>query len=417
MLANVFNYIFHFAMGRMVSPQVYGEMESIVSLLAIITVPGSALAIVATQYASRAKARNDVTAGDFLFSFLNKKIFQYGFPAFCIALLLTPFVAQFLKIEHELAIIFLWMMMFLSFFSSIAIGILSGWQRFFWVGVVNVVGAFSKLLFALLFVGLGFAVDGLIGSFLLASLVGYILSLAILKQIRKGGFRKKGGESDMDNTITFSAKKYAFSVFFASLAIAILGNIDMVLAKYHLMPEEAGAYSALFIVSKIIFFVAGIMTSVMFAMSSEEHEKSSLSGKNERKTFKKALALTLFFCAGSTMFFFLFPSFTLNIFFGKTYLHVSQYLGWFGLIVSLYTVSNFFLQYFLSIKEMTFVWWILGISLLEIPILFFWGENFFTIIILVLVVQMSTLFIGLSFFLKKHYYEDIFTKKRNPEHI
>lgn len=403
----------------MVSPQVYGEMEAIISLLAIITVPGSALAIIATQYASRAKARNDVEAGDFLFSFLNKKIFQYGFPAFCIALLLTSFVAQFLKIEHELAIIFLWMIMFLSFFSSIAIGILSGWQRFFWVGLINVVGAFSKLLFALLFVGIGFAVDGLIGSFLLASLIGYILSLSILKQIRKEGVRKKKKRNviGIGNTITFSAKKYAFSVFFASLAIAILGNIDMVLAKYHLTPEEAGAYSALFIVSKIIFFVAGIVTSVMFAMSSEEHEKSSLSGKNESKTFKKALILILFFCVGSTIFFFLFPSFTLSIFFGKTYLHVSQYLGWFGFIVSLYTVSNFFLQYFLSIKEMTFVWWILGVSLLEIPILFFWGEDFVTLIILVLIMQMVALFIGLFFFLKKHYDEDIFTKKRKTGHI
>ncbi|NCU42443.1 MAG: hypothetical protein EOM19_07050, partial [Candidatus Moranbacteria bacterium] len=114
MLANVFNYIFHFAMGRMVTPQVYGEMEAIVSLLAIITVPGSALVIVATQYASRAKARNDDGARDFLFHYLNKKIVQYGFPAFFGALLFTPFVAQFLKIEHEWAIVFLWMMMFLS---------------------------------------------------------------------------------------------------------------------------------------------------------------------------------------------------------------------------------------------------------------------------------------------------------------
>jgi O-antigen/teichoic acid export membrane protein len=418
MLANVFNYVFHFAIGRMVTPQVYGEMEAIVSLLAIITVPGSALVIVATQYASRAKARNDSDARDFLFHYLNTKIFQYGFLAFCGALLFTPFVAQFLKIEHQWAVIFLWMMMFLSFFSSISIGILSGWQKFFWVGLINVVGAFSKLVFALIFVTLGFAVDGLIGSFLLASFVGYILSLYVLKQIRKkdsqredGGKKEKTSSSLAPGTITLSAKKYVLSVFFASLALALLGNIDMVLAKYHLTPEEAGSYGALFIVSKIIFFVAGIVTSVMFAMSSEEHEKSALSGKNECKTFKKALILTLFFCTGSTLFFFLFPSFTLSVFFGKTYLHVSQYLGWFGLMVSLYTLSNFFLQYFLSIKEKALVWWILGVALLEIPILFFWGQNLVSLMVLVLVTQGISLIVSLSFFFKKRYTRRYLEKK------
>ncbi len=408
MLANIFNYLFHFAIGRMVTPQIYGEMEAIVSLLAIITVPGSALVIVATQYASRAKARNDSNARDFLFRYLNTKIFQYGFLAFCGALLFTPFVAQFLKIEHPWAIIFLWMMMFLSFFSSISIGILSGWQKFFWVGLINVVGAFSKLVFAFIFVTLGFAVDGLIGSFLLASLVGYLLSLYVLKHIRKEDIQKKGAskkEKIIDSlargAITLSAKKYVLSVFFASLALALLGNIDMVLAKYHLTPEEAGSYGALFIVSKIIFFVAGIVTSVMFAMSSEEHEKSTLSGKNEQKTFKKALILILLFCTGSTLFFFLFPSFTLSVFFGNTYLHMSGYLGWFGLIASLYTLSNFFLQYFLSIKEKALVWWILGVSLLEIPLLFFWGEDLASLMTLVLVTQIGALIVSLSFFFKK----------------
>ncbi len=397
-------------MGRMVTPQVYGEMEAIVSLLAIITVPGSALVVVATQYASRAKARNDDGARDFLFRYLNKKIFQYGFPAFCGALLFTPFVAQFLKIEHEWAIIFLWIMMFLSFFSSIAIGILSGWQKFFWVGLINVVGAFSKLVFALALVSLGFVVDGLVGSFLLASLVGYLLSLYALKHIRKDDAQKKNvsKKEKVSSTlargaITLSAKKYVLSVFFASLALALLGNIDMVLAKYHLTPEEAGSYGALFIVSKIIFFVAGIITSVMFAMSSEEHEKSALSGKNECKTFKKALILTLIFCIGSTMFFFLFPSFVLSVFFGNTYIHMSEYLGWFGLIVSLYTLSHFFLQYFLSIKEKALVWWILGIALLEIPLLFFWGEDLSSLMVLVLATQAVSLVVSLSFFFKKRY--------------
>jgi len=404
MLANILNYVFHFAMGRMVEPAVYGEMESIVSLLTIVTVPGTAIALIATRYAATAKARNDIDLSINLFRKLNKKIFLYGFPFFLLALLTTPWVAQFLKVEHEMAIVFLWTMMFLSFFGSVATGMLNGWQKFFWVGGVNVVSSFTKLFSATLLVFLGFAVDGIVGAFLLSSLIGYGVSLWVLGRMKKKHEQdvpKKALVQEEGEKTSFRA--YALPVLFASLAIALLGNIDMVLAKYHLDPDQAGSYGALFIVSKTIFFFAGILTAVMFSMSAEEHEKNGKKENHQSSVFRKSFTLISIFCFLSVVFFVLFPKFVLGVFFGETYLHASSYLGWFALASALYTLVHFLSQYLLSIGRTGIAWAMLFVALLEIPILFFLGEDIMSIIVFVIIFQSITLLLGGAFIWKNRY--------------
>ena len=53
-------------------------------------------------------------------------------------------------------------------------------------------------------------------------------------------------------------KSYVFPAFAGMLAINLLGNIDMILAKHNLDSVLAGGYGALNVISKIIFFVTGV---------------------------------------------------------------------------------------------------------------------------------------------------------------
>ncbi|QQS60935.1 MAG: oligosaccharide flippase family protein [Candidatus Moraniibacteriota bacterium] len=401
MATNFFNYIFHFAIGRMVTPSVYGEMEMIVSLLAIVSVPGSAIALIASRYAANAKAKNDPGLSKEIFHWLNGKIIRYGLPVFAISLLSTPWVASFLKVEHEIAIIFLWAMMFLSFFSSVSIGILSGWQSFSWVGIINSVGSFFKLILGVFFVWMGFAVNGIIGSFLLSSLIGYICTLWVFQKIQKNNKEQHKEKESFSAKELTSIKPYAIRVFFASLALALLGNIDMISAKYHLDSNVVGTYGALFIVSRIIFFVSGILISVMFSMSSEEHDKKALGiNKGQSKIFFHTAFLIGIFCTGSLIFFFLFPEFVMKVFFGNTYIHAANYLIWFGVVAALYTFVNLFIQYFLSIKETRVVRWLLFISLLEIPCIFFFGYDILSIVMISGFAQVLVIGVALIFFLR-----------------
>jgi|GEM_PF-692464 len=391
MVVNVLNYFYHLVIGRLVSVEVYGAFESLNSFIAIISVPAMTLMMVATKYSASAKAEQDFSGGWKLFSLFNRKILKYGFPIIFLVFLGTPFVRQFFRLESMSPLVLVWIVMFLSFFSAVSGGILNGWQKFRESGAAGIVGAVVKFLAAVVFIKLGFELNGILGGFLLGTIVSYGASVYLLKFLKRKndalGESKTGLEQKID---TSAIKKYILPVFVGNLAINILGNVDMVLAKHHLDAIQAGHYGALTIVSKIIFFATSVIGTVLFAMASEDYHKKNSSSS----TFRYSLLLLFLISGFSTLVYFLFPTFILGTLFGSKYNEVAPFLGWFAVLVSLFSLANLMIQYFLSTHREKIVYWFLVLSLLGAAAVFFLGKNIFAILIMMIVLQLSVVVAG-----------------------
>lgn len=392
MLMNILNYLFHLVVGRMVAAEIYGEIESLISLLTIVSVPAAAIGLIATKHGAKMKLSGDMGGSHATFLYLNRKIFAFGIPLLLLVFILTPVIQGFLRMASPLPLFFLWMLMFLSFLSSVSSGILSGWQKF---GAVNASGVWSalvKLVVGVCLIRFGFLVSGAVGSFLLAGLVGYGISLLYLRRIlsTKETF---GRDFSSDVLDTVEIKRSVMPTFIGILAVTLLGNIDMIFAKHALDPIVSGEYGALSIVAKTIFFVTGVIAAVLFAMTSGEDQASDVS----RKTFRQALALTLLIGFGSVVFFALFPKFALGIFFGSKYLSVSPLLAWFALAATLYSLANLMIQYLLSIHAPEAMRWFLGIAAIEILALYCFGNSLYGIIGLTIAAQCVTVAAGFFF--------------------
>ncbi len=394
MLVNVLNYLFHFAVGRLVEASVYGEIESLISLLTIVSVPSAAISLIATMHGARMKREDDKRGSYALFRYLNAKIFLFGLPLLVLAFISTPFIRDFLQMRSSTPLFFLWVLMFLSFLSSVSGGILSGWQRFGSVNAVGIWGALTKFILGVGLIKLGFLVNGAVGSFLLAGVVGYGVSLMCLRFIMASA----SSDNDTDTAITptldtAALKQSILPTFLGMLAITVLGNVDMIFAKHALDPAVSGQYSALSIVAKTIFFVTGVITSVLFAMTAGENAKTQAS----QKTFRQAVGLTALIGAGSIIFFALLPTFTLGIFFGAKYLSVAPFLVWFASMAALYSLANLLVQYLLSQQEMGVMRWFLAIAVFEVFALYFFGKSLYTIIIIAIAMQIVALAVGALF--------------------
>src|SRR5438094_164734 len=105
MIASILNYIFHFIVGRLVSIEVYGEAESLIALINIISVPAMALIMVGTQYGAMSKAYNDQEMYHNIISYFNKNIFFYGLPFFLLTIFLTPSISKFLNIDTNIPLL------------------------------------------------------------------------------------------------------------------------------------------------------------------------------------------------------------------------------------------------------------------------------------------------------------------------
>lgn len=382
----------------MVAPSVYGEIQSLISLLIIISVPASTLILVVTKYAAKMKAEDDAGGVRALFKYLNKKIFLYSIPFLLLALLFTPIIKKFFNISESLPIFFLWAVMFFSFLSSVTTGILSGWQKFTHISISGVFGSVLKLLAVLILLKIGAGASGVIGSYVLAAIFGYLTMWYFIGKIFTDNF--SSSVSKISDTSFSSLKSYVLPVFYGTLSLAILGNIDMIFAKHNLDAVSAGEYGALSVVARTIFFVTGVLTTVLFAMSSEEN---SGSGKSSR-TFHIAAWTTGAVSLVSVVFFSLFPSFVMDLLFGEKYVGVSHYLVWFAIIAGLYSVANLFLQYLLSFRETKMTAVFLALTGIEIITLVFFGRTFYAIIAITLVTQLLAVLGGLYFIWKKKTY-------------
>lgn len=378
----------------MVSPQIYGEVESLNALIIIIAVPAAALTMLATKYSAHAKAENDPHQTFRLMSFLNKKVFLYIFPVFIVALFLTPLVANFLKIESNFAIILFWILMFLSFIGAVNGGIMNGWQKFKDASWIGILGTTVKLISVIIFIQIGLSLNGIIGSFVLGSLIPYLATFYALRFIFK---RKKDTNKNTETKIDFkSMKAYILPVLFGNLALNMLGNIDMVLAKHNLAPDLAGQYGALTIVSKIIFFGTGIVATVLFSMAAERNHQQ----RDSSKLFTYAALLVLGLSLFATFIYFLAPKFILSILFGGKYSSISSYLVWFAVLVTLFSLVNLVAQYLLSIHETKFVYLFLAIAIFASTAVLFAGSSISAILWIMITAQFVALICGL-FFLKK----------------
>lgn len=392
MAANILNYVFHLMVGRIVSVEVYGEIQSVASLISIISVPAMTLTMIAAKYSASSKAENDRKGSYEIIKYLSQKVVKFGLPVFVLALLITPYVADFLNIKSNFPVVLIWLLMLLSFFGSINQGVLQGWQKFRGVSWVGIWGSVVKLIIGLILVGIGFGLNGAIGGFVLGAVASYISSIITLRFILK---EKNGGKGKVDGITFRSIKNYVMPVFVGNLAINILGNADMVIAKHNLDSVVAGQYGALTIVSKIIFFATGVIASVLFAMSAEDSHKKN----NPIAILKNASYLMLFVSLCATAVYFFMPDFVFGLLFGSRYFVVSHYLGWFAVAVTLFSFVNLLFQYLLSIHKTEVVYSFLTLSIIMALVVLFLGKSISAILIILIIFQLSAIGVGLIFLL------------------
>ncbi|NTU66716.1 MAG: hypothetical protein HGB08_02205 [Candidatus Moranbacteria bacterium] len=394
MVNNVLNYVFHLVVGRMVSVSVYGETESLISLMTITAVPAAALVLVITKYAAESKAHDDKKRSYELLRYFNKKIASYGIVVFFAALAFTPQISRFMNLDSNIPLAIVWCSMLLSLFSAGTSGMLNGWQLFKATGWSLIGGGGLKLISALAFIALGFGVNGLMFSFFLSAVATYVIALFSLRFIfKEGGYK---GSHHMSSLDFGPVKNTVMTFLLGNLAITVLGNVDMVIAKHNLTDFEAGQYGALTIISKIIFFATGVMSTVLFSMSAENNHKKGDTGKLFRNAFYLVFGVSSFSAAA----YFLAPRLILSILFGSKYNAVSSYLGWFAIMVALFSLVNLTFQYLLSLHRVKVVYGLMTVAVASSAAILFLGHSISAILIISSLSQVLALAVSLPFVFK-----------------
>ncbi|MAG52808.1 MAG: capsular biosynthesis protein, partial [Nanoarchaeota archaeon] len=155
-ILNVLGYVFHFYVGRKLGPGDYGTFGSLLSIIYIIAMPLTAIQTSITKFVSTFKAENEDGKIAYLLTQSLRKMALFGVIIFIAFLALSPFLADFLRIDSLIPFFVLAFFLLFSLFIPIVRGVIQGLQQFKLLGISYITEGVFKLGTGVILVSLGF---------------------------------------------------------------------------------------------------------------------------------------------------------------------------------------------------------------------------------------------------------------------
>jgi O-antigen/teichoic acid export membrane protein len=362
-LVNLLNLLYQLLIAHRLSSANFAAFNSLLSIFMLISAPLLTFQAAIAKYCSEFNAQNQADKIKFLVSkFLKNNLF-FAVGTFFIFFICSSYLTGKLKVDsvysgHILAALFA-----LYWIMPVSQGAIQGLELFKWFVSIAVITGVLKLFFAYLFILFGFDVAGALGALLLSVLIGLIISLFPLRKfIRFKASRDVIDTVSQENAVNFKEIIY-YMLPLATSVFCFMGlvNLDMILVRIFFMPQDSGTYSLGQMVGKIFLFLPWPISIVMFPRT------SGLSVKNQDASsiLKRSLFYATGLCVLGALIYNLFPSFILKALTGKVDAG-SIILGrLFSVSMSLFSLSNILILYFLSIKELRFIKYLVLFTLLE----------------------------------------------------
>lgn len=392
LFANLLNFFFNLFMSRNLSLENYGVLASLISVMSLFGFSAAAIVPTAVRFAGSYFAKGDLPMVRGFFFKISKTLFFTGFSIFIFFILFRNTIGHFFKINDEFLILLVGLNIFIGFISVVNQALLQAKLDFAFLSIITFIGTFSKFLFGVVLVYAGFAVSGAIWAFFVAGVLPYLIGFIRLPFLFNVELKK--------TPVSFSTLLgYGGPAMLALLGLTSFISTDIILVKHFFAPQEAGIYATLSLVGRVIFFFSAPVGTVMFPLIVQKHAKK----ESYKIIFKLSLFLVFIASALLTLFYFLFPEFTLYLFSNKNEsVSAAPLVGLFGIYITVYSLLTIITNFYLSIKETRVFFPILIGALLQATLIWFYHKSFLEVISISLTITILLL-ISLLLYYLKHY--------------
>lgn len=382
---NVFAFLFHFYMGRALGPSNYGVLGVLLAIALFFTIAVFTTQTSIAKFTSEFKAKKQYDKINFLLRASLKKLTLYGLIAVLIFIAISPLLAKFLHIPTSLLILLSPLILFINLL-AINRGIMQGLQRFKKLGFNLISEGILKFFGGILLVLIGWEVYGAIVAIVLSVVIALILSFKPLKEILNNSIKK------------FNTKlvyKYSLPVLIMLLSLTAFYNVDILLVKHFFSNKDAGFYSATSLIGKILFFGSLSISQVMFPKVSNLYTKK----KPHKHILYKSLFIISLFLVPGIIIYFLFPKIVILVLYGKQFLEITPLIGWFGIIMALFSLNYLISFYFISINKLKFLYILSIFNIIEVILIYLFHSTLFQVIQILIILMLILFFILMGLFL------------------
>lgn len=380
LLASATNYLSNVIFGRLLTPASFGDLTALLALAVIVATPTSAAQTVIAERIAAHSARGDEQTVRYLIRHATAHVLAISIIAGAVYTAAIPLVVDALSLQAPGPAIALIPFIVLTFFWPYALGILQGFDRFVAYGGLLLGAALMRIVFGVPWVLAGGGSGGAIAGQAVGILVGVVFVAFLLRS-----WRLPRGTGAATAGVRRKPDSRAASATLAFVGFAALANLDLLLAKLWLPPDESGLYAALVTLEKVILFLPGAVAVVMVPAAARARLHEGSAGR--------VLRLAAIIVAGTTFILAipaaLAPEFVLRTMLGPQYdAVVGGVLPIVGVGIAL-AMLNLVVTYTVAISDRRWIWVLaLGLVLQVGGIAMFHGSP--TEIAIVQLVTVST---------------------------
>lgn len=339
------NFLYQILMGNFIQNDL-AELNTLLGILYIASVPSSAVQNVIIRYVSKFKVMGEES----MVAWLLKRIMIFASLAgVAIAVLLlmilsVPSVASTIKVTSTLPVLLIAIGVVISMISPVGQGAMQAFQRFTPYGALTVGNFVLKLTIGVGMVLLGYGISGALGGVVVG--LAFACGASIIF-VRKYFFMASKPAEGKD------IWRFTIPATVALLGYSVITQADVIFATSLLPATEADAYSAASQLAKIILYLPGAVSTVMFPKISKAHAESQLTSNNVDETsriLRAAFIMTVALSGLVVAVYFLFPNTVINVLYPLVAYkdQIAPILQWLGVAIMLLGLANLFVLYGLA---------------------------------------------------------------------
>ena len=364
--AGALNYLFQIVSGRLLSYEEFGTLNSVFSVINILTIFGTAFGL------SIAKdiAKTDIVDGKIIC--IIKFFFYISIPVIVIIIGIMKIMKFPLTVCICSAVA-----IFLISFTYVFYGMLQGKKSFFALGIFTLVQPVFKIIFGTVFIKMGLGIISAPISMILGSMFCIIFGYKVFLKIRTD---KRAEFSDIRPMLSYTAY-----TLISMICITIFNNIDVLIIRNYFTDYDAGIYSCSAMFGKIIMYIPSALTVLLVPVAAGNVNEG-------RKALNKSLlySFILSSLAGAGLFILKEP--IISIIMGADYLPSGKYILPLCFMVIPLVLSTVLINYLIATGDKFFVS-LSGISALAVMLIL---VNFICTTIITVLLVLAGIYFALT---------------------
>ncbi len=385
MVSNILAFFLNLFLARNLSYSDYAIFASLLSVITLASIPAGSINTIIVKFATDYFVKEENERLKRLYVVFLKFILGLSLGVVLLFLVVANPLKQYLHLNDTWYVIVSGLVISVFYLNILNMAFLQSFLKFKTISFVNIAGGIVKLIMGIILIFMGYRAFGGLWAIFFMMFGTFIFSFIPLRGLIS---------SKSSQNLSLNLKNvlyYAIPTFLTVLFLTSFTATDVILVKHFFEPNLAGYYAGLSLLGKVIFYFTAPIPMVMFPLLVKRHT----TGKSFNNLFYLALLLVILPSVAITAFYFVNPDFVINLFLGgRDYLYVAPYLGIFGLYLTIFSMVNVCVNFFLSLNKTNISLLVVFAAILQIVLIYIFHSSFYQVIgvsFFVLVILLAVL--------------------------